>query len=69
MLKLINTIDICLDACSHDVGISAEAVVEVSVMLNLYVYLTTVIATLAYSLNSHFLENHLTVNDLLKSLD
>ena len=41
--KFIDTVNICFDGGSDDVGIGAKTIVEVVVVLHLHVYLTHIV--------------------------
>ena len=43
IFKLIDTVNICFDRGSHDVGVCSETIIDVVVVLHLHVYLAKVV--------------------------
>lgn len=67
--ELIYTINICLHRSCDNIGVGSETIIDVSVILNLHMHLSHIVRTLRYSLNSEFLQCHLTIDDFLECLD
>ena len=68
-LELIDTVDVRFHRCRDNIRIGTEPIINMIIVFHLHMYLTHIVATLADSLDSEFLQCHMAVNNLLQSLD
>ena len=68
-MEAVDAVDIGLDGRADDVGVGGKAVVDMSVVFNLHVYLASVVGAFADALYGELLENHRPVDDVLEGVD
>ena len=67
--ELIDCVDKGFYRSGNNIGIGGKAVVVVSIVFHLHMYLTHIVATLINRLNEKFLDSHRTVDDRFNRFD
>ncbi len=67
-LELIDTVDVRFHRCRDNIRIGTEPIINMIIVFHLHMYLTHIVATLADSLDSEFLQCHMASIIFFKAL-